>query len=170
MHMKALERLISERGVDASKADSITRKLRESGHLPSGGRGANAPKIGPREAAIFLIAVAGSPKAIDAPMRVEKLVKLRAGSHGPTFLAAVESLLADPAQIENVVEVRVARTQRRATVVSEGGDVTRFSPATRNKTKTGRLSVEGILDGELICEVAWALGTESASDPEARDA
>jgi len=155
MHMKALERLISERGVDASKADTITRKLREAGKLPSGGRGANAPQIGPREAAIFLIAVAGSPKAIDAPTRVEKLSKLRGDVDGHTFLEAMHGLLSDPGARQNISEVRIARTHRRAVIIREAGTDT-YRPSSKNQ-RTGRLSVEGILDGELIRDVASAL-------------
>jgi hypothetical protein len=165
MHMKALERLISERGVDASKADTITRRLRESGKLPSGGRGANAPQIGAREAAIFLIAVAGSPKAIDAPTRVDKLSKLRSDGGGPTFLDAVEGLLADQNARQNVREVRIARTHRGAVIISDERTDT-YRP-TSKKQRSGRLSVEGILDRELISDVALALIAPSTARADA---
>lgn len=167
MHMKALERLISQRGVDPSKADTITRKLRETGHLPSGGRGANAPTIGPREAAIFLIAVAGSPKAIDAPARVEKLSKLRTSVGGGAFLDRLETLLANKECRRNLREVRVARNHRRAVIINE--DRTETYAPTSKKPRAGRLSVEGILDSELICEVASAL-METSSTPDAEAA
>jgi hypothetical protein len=160
MQVKALERLIASRGVDASKADAITRKLRESGHLPLGGRGPNAPRIGSREAATLLIAVAGSSKAADASTRVEKLADLQSRARANSLLDAVEKILSDPAERDSVREVRIARTRRRAVIIRSDHSTEEFRPKGK-RPQSGRFFVEGILDNEFLSAVADALAPKS---------
>lgn len=158
LRVRDLERLLTSQGVSAAKMDGITRKLRESGRLPTGGRGNNAPDIGPNEAAIILIAVAGSPKVNEADMRAAKLEPLlsegRAGTR--TLLEAVMSLLADPAKLDAITEVRIARTRRRATFIFRSGKVEEFRTAKPNG-QDERFYVEGILAAPLLKLVARAI-------------
>ncbi|MBA2725692.1 MAG: hypothetical protein H0U53_06865 [Actinobacteria bacterium] len=158
LRVRDLERLLTSQGVSAAKMDGITRKLRESGRLPTGGRGNNAPSIGPNEAASILIAVAGTPKANEADMRVAKLEPLlsegRAGTR--TLLEAVMSLLADPAKLDAITEVRIARTRRRATFIFRSGKVEEFRTAKPNG-QDDRFYVEGILAAPLLKLVARAI-------------
>jgi hypothetical protein len=157
--------------------DGITRKLRESGRLPTGGRGINAPIIGPSEAAIILIAVAGSPKANEADTRAAKLEPLLSNGRAETrtLLEAVTSLLADPTNLDTIAEVRIARTKRRAAFIFRGGKVEEFHPA-KPDARADRFSVEGILAAPLLELVARAIrnseggeavlqGEFSANDP-----
>ena len=158
MRVRDLERLLTAQGVGAAKMDGITRKLRESGRLPKGGRGTNAPVIGPKEAAVILIAVAGSAKANEADVRLEKLESLRSspGANAPTLLETVASLLDDRGVLDTVSEIRVARTKRRATVHFHDGRVGEFLPA-RPDIRVDRFYVEGILSAPLLKLVGEAI-------------
>lgn len=169
MRARELERLLIEHGVGKAKVDMTTRQLRESGRLPTGGRGPNAPAIGPSEAAIILIAVAGSGKAIEADVRVEKLTRLRStrGHRDRTLLDAVATYIANPLNLANVSEVRIARTTRRAAVHYRDGAIEEFLPSGR-ESGTDSFLVEGILSRRLLEIVARAIGAndENASSPE----
>lgn len=154
-----LERLLTAHGVGATKMDAITRKLRESGRLPKGGRGAHAPTIGPVEAATVIIAVAGSAKGNEADARVAKLEALCSttikGSKR-TLVNALALLLADPSKLADVAEVRVARMHRRATIHLIDGQVEEFrSPKPDNRTD--RFSVEGVVPLALLRLIALAV-------------
>ena len=158
MRVRSLERLLTAQGVSAAKMDGITRKLRESGRLPKGGRGINAPIIGPDEAAIILIAVAGSARANEANVRVAKLeTLLRDGKPGAhTLLEAIRSLLADPASLDAMAQVRIARTKRKAAFIFRDGSVEEFHTA-RPDGRADRYYVEGILSAPLLKLVARAI-------------
>jgi hypothetical protein len=120
-----------------------------------GGRGPNAPKIGAREGAILLIAVAGSSKAADASTRVEKLTSLTCAGRQITLLDALEAILADPRARETVREVRIARTRRRAAIIRDQTS-DEFLPEGKRLRK-GRFVVEGIFDQEFLSAVSKAL-------------
>lgn len=165
MHVKALERLVSSRGVNASKADTITRRLREMGHLPLGGRGANAPKIEAPEVAKFLIAVAGSPKANDASVRLEKLMALR-GPNKRTLLDALEDILLNAESRRSVREIRIARTRTQAVIVTGDRTLEEFFPSGK-RPRPGRFYVAGILDAKFLDTVASALAGPSDMAAEA---
>lgn len=145
--------------------DGITRKLRESGRLPKGGRGINAPAIGPSEAAIILISVAGSAKSNEADLRVAKLEPLisKTRTHGTrTLLEAVTSLLTDPSRLDAITEVRIARTKRRAAFIFRNGEVEEFHPP-KPDGRRDRFYVEGILAAPLLELVAHAI--RDSNDP-----
>jgi hypothetical protein len=169
MHVKALERLASSRGVNASKADTITRRLREADQLPLGGRGPNAPQIKAGEVAKFLIAVAGSAKANDAPVRLEKLMVLR-GRNKRTLLEALEDILMNTESRRSIREIRIARTRTHAIIVA--GDLTseEFFPSGK-RLRPGRFYVAGILDAEFLEIVAAALagGSDAPAELDADD-
>ena len=158
MRVRGLERLLTAQGVSAAKMDGITRKLRESGRLPTGGRGINAPIIGPNEAAIILIAVAGSPKSNEADTRVAKLQPLLSNgrARSRTLLDAVTALLADPTNLDTITEVRISRTKRRAAFIFRSGKVEEFHSA-KPDGRADRFYVEGILGTPLLELVARAI-------------
>ena len=158
VRVRDLERLLTAQGVSAAKMDGITRKLRECGRLPTGGRGINAPTIGPSEAAIILVAVAGSPKANEADTRVAKLEPLLSGGRvgARTLLEAVTSLLENPMNLESLTEVRIARTRRRAAFIFRDGKVEEFYTA-KPDARTYIFSVEGIMSAPLLQLVARAI-------------
>ena len=68
--MKAadLERLVTalQEGRVQTDAEQRMRELRKLGFIPTGGRGPNAPEIGPEHCATFVIAVGGATKASEA--------------------------------------------------------------------------------------------------------
>lgn len=159
MNAKDLERLLEAQGVSHAKMDGITRKLRESGSLPKGGRGTNAPVIGPTEAAIILIALAGSAKANEADARVGKLKPLISTSKGKvsrTLLNAVTSYLDGSSSLDALSEVRVSRTKRRAAFHFRDGGTEEFLHS-RPDPRADRFYVEGILSAPLLALVARAL-------------
>lgn len=57
--------------MDKSQIETRVRRLRESGLLPSGGRGRNAPHITGRHAAMVLIAIASAEYSTDALRSVQ---------------------------------------------------------------------------------------------------
>jgi hypothetical protein len=139
--------------------DAITRKLRESGRLPKGGRGVHAPQIGPLETAVILVALAGSTKGLEADARIEKLEALRSNSpkrSGLPLLQAVEELLIDPSGLKDIDQVRVARTARRAAILFKDGTAEEFLPA-RPRDQDDRFCVEGVLPATLLQKIANAM-------------
>jgi hypothetical protein len=161
--VRDLERFLAGNGVDAAKIDAITRKLRDSGRLPKGGRGVHAPQIGARETAIILVAVAGCSKGLEADARMEKLEGLRSKSGkgaGTPLVEAIEALLLDRTRLKKVTSVRVGRTARQATIYFRDKTVEEFLPA-RPRDQEGRFWVEGVLPGSLLELVASAVAPDS---------
>ena len=162
MNVRDLERLFTAHGVGAAKMDATTRKLRECGRLPVGGRGPNAPTIGFVEAATILVAVAGSAKGNEADARVGKLASLRCTSGDyvswslPEVLA---QLLSDPATLHGLAEVRIARIKKRATIHFKDGRVEEFLDQ-KPDTRVDRFDVEGILPVALLDLIASAIRDE----------
>jgi hypothetical protein len=77
MRARELELLLGELTPRSkSDLDIRMRKLREAKLLPTGGRGPNAPHIGPREAATMLIAICCSRQAVDAAQAVPVFASL----------------------------------------------------------------------------------------------
>jgi len=154
-----LERLLIDNGVSPAKMDAVTRKLRVTGRLPKGGRGANAPQLGSSEAALVVIAVAGSAKANEADIRLEKLSDLTSASWQKirrSLLNAVDQLLCDPHALANIIELRVGRTTRYAAIHFKDGTVEEFLYNKRN-SRSDRFSVEGIVPRALLERIADGL-------------
>lgn len=169
MTAKELERLFNGSGVGVAKLDAVTRKLRAAGHLPKGGRGPNAPQIGAREAALFLIAIAGSSKGNEADVRVEKLLQLSSKTSRRVrhmLLDAVEQLLSEPDQLAQIAELRVGRTTRFAAIHSTNGKIEEFVQGERD-TRADRFSVEGIIPRSLLERIAVSLAAVDAKDTKA---
>ena len=160
MRVRELERLLSERGAGAAKLDAVTRRLREIGKLPTGGRGSNAPHIGPEEAAAILVALAGSTKGAEADSRLKKLARLTRAENGKartTLIDAVTQLLEHPERLAELRELRVSRTTRHAAFVSSDGAREEFRSKTRDAVYSGKFYVEGVLPSQLLMAVADAL-------------
>lgn len=158
MKVRDLERLLIENGVGAAKIDVVTRRLREVGRLPKGGRGANAPEIGAPEAAAILLALAGSNKGVEADTRLEKLEQLPAteGSGELKLLEAVTELLEDAEQLARVSFIRVGRTARHAHFVLSDGQSIEFRSPDR-KPRPDRFYVEGVVPAGLLKRIADAI-------------
>ena len=159
MRVRELERLLADRGAGAAKLDAVTRRLRQLGKLPTGGRGPNAPHIGPEEAAAILIALAGSTVGAEADSRLKKLAGLtQAKSRGTrTLMDAVKQLLEHPEGLEKLREVRVSRTTRHATLIFNDGKTEEFRGGTGKSVPLSRFYVEGVLPSGLLTAVADAL-------------
>ncbi len=158
MRVRDLERLLIANGAGAAKLDAITRRLRHSGRLPTGGRGANAPAIGSAEAAAILLALAGSAKGAEADMRLQKLEGLSGSTLNcdAKLLPALAALLDDPGLLCSVAEVRVGRTIRGATFIYTDGTREEFRQ-TSTAAPPEKFYVEGVLPGSLLVQVALEL-------------
>jgi hypothetical protein len=145
-------------GAGAAKMDAITRQLRASGRLPLGGRGKNAPRISAKNAAAIVLALAGSSTGAKADARLEKLASLpRCNGNSPMdLLEALAECLEDPNALDQLVEVRVARTRRSATFVYKNQPDVRFGRPNAAE-HAAKFYVEGILPAELLREIAAAL-------------
>jgi len=166
MRVRDLERMLAEHGVGAAKVDAITRRLRDRGRLPIGGRGPNAPHIGPAEASAILLAVAGSSKGAEADLRLEKLEGLgciSAANNGVSLGEAVCELLRDPGGLTGLREVRVARTRTAATILFRDGKADEYARR-RPQGESERFYVEGVLPAALLRKIAAAL-TEAPTAP-----
>lgn len=159
MKARDVERLLVENGVAAAKMDAVTRQLRQANRLPTGGRGPNAPDIGPLEAAIVLIAVAGSGKGSEANARLQKLEHLTCSFDGRgdlTLLEALTDVLNDPRAFPAITEIRIGRTARHAVMVHSDAAKSYFYPDGR-RSMPQKFYVEGILPGRLIQTITKAL-------------
>jgi hypothetical protein len=152
VNARDFERLLQQQGGSSAKLDATTRRLRARGLLPSGGRGSNAPEIGPAEAAVILIAFAGSLKGTEADARFEKLQVLRSAP-GTTFacslVEALASYLANPSRYPRLTKIRISKTHRYAAFEYKDGGQEEFLPA-RPKPIDDRLQSEGILTATLL--------------------
>lgn len=159
VRVRELERLLNERGAGAAKLDAVTRRLRQMGRLPTGGRGPNAPHIGPEGAAAILIALAGSAKGAEADLRLKKLAELAQVKSGKarTLMDAVTQLLEHPEHLAELREVRVGRTTRHAVFVFNDGRTEEFRSETQKAVASSRFYVEGVLTSQLLMAVAEAL-------------
>jgi hypothetical protein len=159
MRVRELERLLIDRGAGAAKLDAVTRRLREMKRLPTGGRGPNAPRIGPEEAAAILIALAGSAKGAEADLRLTKLagLSLVQGGKAKTLINAVTQLLKHPELLAGLREVRVGRTTRHAVFVSNDGRTEEFRSEIQKAAVSNKFYVEGVLPSQVLRVVADAL-------------
>ncbi|MGI4732993.1 MAG: hypothetical protein ACRYFW_14780 [Janthinobacterium lividum] len=151
-----LERLLTLSGMSPVKLDTGNRQLRESGDLPTAGRGLYAPPISGGDAAAVLIAYAGSGKANRTGARLAKLRSLKSSADGRTLLAVVRCLLEEPI---NVRELRISRVRGRARLLLEDGTEVTFT-SSQPKPALARFETEGVLDSHLIAAVAALLRDE----------
>jgi hypothetical protein len=159
VRVRDLERLLTAHGVGSAKVDATTRKLRQSGRLPKGGRGLNAPAMSAKDAALILLAVAGSSKAIEADARVRKLEALRGSVSKSRLIDALTTMLLDPSELAAVLEVRISRTRRMAKVVFRDGRIEGFGAAAADQAD--KFYVEGVLLRKMLERVANAILTDA---------
>jgi hypothetical protein len=112
MRARELELLLGELTPRSkSDLDIRMRKLRKAKLLPTGGRGPNAPHIGPREAATMLIALCCSRQAVDAADGVLVFASLlpkfidEAFEGASTFAEALTAALARPAAAKRITRI-----------------------------------------------------------------
>lgn len=158
MKVRDLERLLIESGVGAAKIDAVTRRLRDAGSLPKGGRGVNAPDIGAVEAAAILLAVAGSTKGVEADSRLAKIQSLPPLNDpgGRRLLEAITEVLRDPEQLARVRAIRVSRTARHAVFIYDDDPAAEFRSPER-EPRRDRFYVEGVIPAGLLKRISDAL-------------
>lgn len=184
MTAKELERLIAERGGNASALDVVTRRLREAGFLPVGGRGVNAAALRPVDAASILIAYAGSEVAAKAdetlryyahfarPNWVEIGAPRRRGSHfgGPVlsenFAEMLQSLLVHDEILIEVQAISFARNFPITRVLlNDGKQISYCAPARDLKEVEAEANwsfrSEGVLTHNLLKRIAIDLRGEA---------
>ncbi|CAO3351904.1 hypothetical protein [Azospirillum melinis] len=132
MNAKGLERfLVSLTPWGATEIDQRTRNLRVARMLPTGGgRGLNAPEIGPEQAATVLISLAVSDRAVDAVQSVLTYAPLKPATGGQfdgfgaceTFGEALTLILEDYGAKYDVEEVVICRTWPMAIITRKAPD------------------------------------------------
>jgi len=154
MKVRDLERLCAANGVGATKADMVTRSLREVEELRVGGRGANAPDANPEDAAKLLIALTGSSTGKLAVDRLKVLSSLRSNKQkSATLLSRLTELLGGHEDLDRLVQCRIGRNIREAQFIFSDSKVEQFllySP----KDYSERLRVEGVIPGAFLKNVA----------------
>ncbi|PWG03487.1 hypothetical protein [Sphingosinicella humi] len=173
MNVRQFEKFLTQYGASAASLDMITRKLRSMELLPVGGRGPNAPTIGPAEAAWILLVLAGSsiPTAADATAsRIRSLKSVKKHADGSDWFLhhAIRDLLGHRDTLATVKEVRVCRTTSAATIIYEDGREDHFVgsilPFLNNPDLRGLdFRVDGVLSKHLLLHSAQAIApTEEA--------
>lgn len=174
MTAKELERMIAARGGNASQLDTVTRALRKATRVSTEGRGFNAHKLTPAEAVWVLFGYAGSEvaaRAAEAVLRVSALQRPDCYEEdgmllSQSFNAAMQDLLATPAALEKIADVRIAKNAAFATINLIDGKAFHYC-ARRvglfelavDEAKNGYLS-EGVIPGVLLREVSARLAGE----------
>lgn len=164
MRIREFERnLVFSTAWGAAEIDQRTRRLRELGELPVGGRGLNAPEITPRHAAMILIALAAADSAPRTAQVVRDYPSLRSGegAAGGQFLDALVEILSAPATAETVRDVRVCRSEASATITMINGDQLHYRDPQVNGTANPGGYVEAVLTGELLHNIAVSLSAAS---------
>lgn len=173
MNVRQFEKFIVQYGATAASLDMITRKLRSKDLLPVGGRGPNAPTIGPSEAAWILLVLAGCsiPAAADATANRVRTLKSewkRPDGLNWNLHNVVRDLLVDRNALNDVKEIRVCRSAAAATIVYEDGREEHFVgsnlPYLAHPDLRGLdFRVEGVLSKQLLDHSRQAiLPTEEA--------
>ena len=110
------------------QADGIKRirVLREAGLLPQGGRGGNAPDVGPRHVAVALIGFAASTNAshIAAAVETYGTMSLVAGNiaGNGSFLEALTIVFENPHLAARIETLRICRSWPEARIVARRDD------------------------------------------------
>lgn len=173
MNSKDLERfLVTLTPWSATEIDQRTRNLRVARMLPTGGgRGPNAPEVGPEQAANVLISLAVSDRAVDAVQSVVTYAPLKPATGGrwdgfggcETFADALTLILEDYGDKYGVEEVVICRTWPMAIITRKApdGEVQTFvygydSCATANAEgyRTSTVRVETRFSGGFLHQLA----------------
>ena len=163
MRVRQLEKILISLGVEASFIDVVTRQLRAAFKLPTGGRGFNAPQIGPDEGAWILVAMAGADTAAHAAHAFGGQLELaippgEKPRHHHEFVIAMQLLLRSPDLAAQVQEVRVGQTHALSQIVYRDGTVERFvGPEARHLATNGgsmRFRKEGVIGGGMLHQIA----------------
>jgi hypothetical protein len=168
MKVRDLERLLVAHDAPRSFLDTVTRALRSESKLPIGGRGVNAPDIGPAEAAWVMLGLAGTDIAAQAGHAIFRLLELqlprgeqpRFGER--RFVDAVQIILHDPDRAAEVSEIRVGRSHALSQIIYRDGAIERYvlaNVASSEAASVGAMKFrsEGVLTGELLQAVALAV-------------
>jgi hypothetical protein len=149
--VKDMERLIAEdTGYFTERdLDVRTRKGREEGWLPTGGRGLNAPALTPASATAVLISLA-SEQACHATEAVSRLSPLKA-DNGQVFAEALAEILAEPRAAAGVAEVELGRNVPTAKVIFLDGRTIEFSGGVAEAVA---IQSEIGIDGTLLVKIA----------------
>lgn len=173
MKARKLERILVSHGAPASFLDTVTRVMRTDGKLPIGGRGPNAPDIGPFEAALMMIALAATDVAARAVEGLSRQISLKTDAAAPRFAddlpSALQVALGNPDWARQIAEVRVGRTHAFSQIAYCDGHIEYFTiPGTANPSGVGSTAFrsEGILSGGLIHQVAIELAGYNDHEPE----
>jgi len=157
--MRELERFLMRQGFSPSRLDIALRRLREASHLAVEGRGPNARQIEIRDAAMVLIAYAGSGKASNAAMRLTKLLKIK-NAEGVSLGVKLQRLIEDPSTVDIVA---ISRTHSRAWCYLKDGTVEPFEPDAP-KPIDGRFKSAGVIDATLLNSVRQVVHNEMPVD------
>lgn len=151
---------MSSNGIGAAKMAAITRAMRHSGRLVVKGHGVNARHLTATEVAELLIATAGAGKAVKAVDRLNELEKLRSASDRTNLIDALTQVLMGEARARHLVEVRIGRNVRAATLVYPERVEEFRSKA--NPDYRYRVRVDGVLPYALLHHVAELIKTEAS--------
>lgn len=166
MKVRQLERLLVQHGAPASFLDTVTRVLRSESRLPLGGRGVNAPDIGPDEAAWVMVGLAATDVAAQAGYGFHRQLGLELYGneqprHAKHFVDAVQVILGSADWASEVAEVRVGRSYPLSQIIYADGHVERFTERGERAFGTASFRSEGVLAGGLLHQVAIDLSGEN---------
>ena len=167
MIARDLERLLVDAGAARPSVDLVTRRLRACGYLPVLGRGQHAARIGAREAAYILMALAGSSAALKADTRLKWLLELRlADGAVPRYShclgETMELILGAATPPSSVSEIRISRTHDAARVIYRHHAYERYVAPDRADVPGDSAAIvsfgsEGVLSGGLLDAVRRSL-------------
>jgi len=155
-NMGDLQALLRDLGASRVKLDTVARQLRAEGWLSVLGHGPSAARIGAREAALMLLATAGSSKAVQASKRLEVLASLRNAQHRTLVDVLTEQLEAPSVHVD---ELRVSRRSDWAALITDGCEEAFSSP--RYQRLDDHVRTEGIFTGYALERVRALLAGPS---------
>lgn len=164
MNAKALERLIADRGGNASAFGVVVRTLRAAFHVSTSGRGI-PHDLSPDDGAWVLAAYAGSEIAARADHTFGRLLKLQSdASTNNRFVFKLQLILRRDSVVPPVREVRICRNLNLAVIVYQDGREERFTAGNGGDVPAGGFRSEGILSGELLDVIARNFSEDRTSD------
>lgn len=112
-------------GVSYSRAEAVSTKMREIGHLPKGGRGTNAPSLDAVQAAAFLVTMVSVEKVEDVADFVNDMVSLVDKNRQP-FLVQAGVLVALPRKAACVSRILILPRYPMVEIAYKDGSYNRF--------------------------------------------